>query len=294
MTETETDAPQMTYRAMTMLTEKYPPRVKGRDPYWRPKVAPVSALVRLPAWDWQRDDAPEGPTVAMDVNAAYLAACSSAQFGHGALYNTGPDDFSLPGLYLIDAHPWTHPEIVSPLGTQPFDDDRVWVAQPTARLLDQLSRDGYWPAVQLHDAWTAATSCRLRRWTDAVSIDRSDALRGRAEGSEYHTALYEAIKVGYAAAVQMMPGPAPDAKAKSPVRRPDWYQTVHAQHAASTWRKVWRSVLAGHGPVAMGSVDEARWTVADLEAIQTHPEPLFRIDNSGHQIGAFKIKTEES
>lgn len=286
----------MIYRAMAMLTEKYPPKVKGREPFWRPKAAPVSDAVRLPSWSWDRSELPDavrpGETVTMDVNGAFLAACSSAPFAHGQLGNEWQRDLSMPGLYLIDAHPWTNHEIVSPLGQQPFEDDRVWVAQPTVKLLDQLSREGYWPAVEVYDAWTS-TSCRMRRWTDAVQIDRASALKSRAAGDAYGAELYEAIKDGYSIAVQLMKGPAEGAPVKSSVRRPDWYQTVHAQHAASTWRKAWRSVLAGHGPVSMGTVDEVTWTVEDLAALQLRSEPVFRVDDTGLTIGAFKVKPEE-
>lgn len=286
----------LVYRAMLMLTDKYPPKVKGRDPYWRPRAVPVSDAVRLPVWSWDRSTVPGAvtptDTTTMDVNAAFLAACSSAPFAHGELEDGWPRDLSAPGLYQIDAHPWTNPEIISPLGQQPFEDDRVWVAQPTVKLLDQLSRDGWWPAVTVHDAWTS-TSCRLRRWTDAVQIDRAAALKSRAAGDTYGAELYEAIKDGYSIAVQLMKGPAEGAPVKSSVRRPDWYQTVHAQHAASTWRKAWRTVLAGHGPVSMGSVDEITWSTADLAALQARPEPLFRVDDTGITIGALKVKHKE-
>lgn len=291
------------YKAMAMLTTTHPPKVKGREPYWRPKAAPISDAVRLPVWSWDRSELPGAvhPTdiITMDVNAAFLAACSSAPFAHGQLENTWPRDLSAPGLYLIDAHPWTNFEIVSPLGQQPLEDDRVWVAQPTVKLLDQLSRDGWWPAVEVHDGWTS-TSCRLRRWTDAVQADRAAAITARAavdprdaEAYAAAQAHYDAIKDGYSIAVQLMRGPAEGAAVKSSVRRPDWYQTVHAQHAASTWRKAWGSVLAGHGPVSMGTVDEVTWTVEDLAELQMRAKPVFRVDDTGLTIGAFKVKPKE-
>lgn len=294
MTDTETPLPK--YRALHMLTDEFPPTIKGRPPYWRPKAAPCSDDVRLPRWGWELptigDTVRPDDTVTLDVNGAYLAACSSAPFAHGALARGFSMDLSLPGLYLVDVHVWQEQQLCSPLGEQPFTSDRVWVAQPTVKLLDQLSIGGYWPEVVVHDAWTA-DACRLRRWTDAVRADRTAALLARSDGVEGAAEKYEAIKDGYSIAVQLMRGPAEGAKVKSPVRRPDWYQTVHAQHAASTWRKAWASVLAGHGPVAMGSVDEITWTVEDLAELQMRNTPVFRLDHTGVQIGALKVKPQE-
>lgn len=304
MTATDDDA-QPTYKAMDMLTGEHTPTLKGRPPFWRPKAPTVMGEVRLPTWDWERprfDDRPPVPDdelVSLDINAAFLSACSSGVFAHGALEHTGDASLLRPGLYLIDAHPWQEAEIVSPLGMQPLDDDRIWVAHPTALLLDKLSRDGFWPGLQIHDAWTSATSCRLRKWTDAVKQDRADVIRARAQttpGSAARIevdARYKAVKDGYSIAVQLMKGPAKGAKAKSEVRRPDWYATVHAQHAASMWRKAWSTVLAGHGPVAMGSVDELTYTADDLRELQFRAEPVLKIDPMGITLGTLSVKEPE-
>lgn len=296
------------YRAMHMLTEMYPPKVKGRLPYWRPKAPAVLRDLHVPVFNWERQgcDCDDDDTVTMDLNGAYLAAASSATFAHGALDVEGPVPIKAPGVYLITAHGWPNGELPSPLGTQPQGAARVWVAHPTAILLDELSREGYWPEVEVHDAYTAATSCRLRPWTTAVTADRDNALKRRAlvaadvvAGLADHQDVeaaeldYQAIKDGYSIAVQLMRGPAEGAKTKSKVYRPDWYATIHAQHAASMWRKAWRTVLAGWGPVAMGGVDTVTWRTQDLAEIQMRPVPLLRVDPTGHQLGAFKIRPGE-
>jgi hypothetical protein len=288
-----TTEPSM-YKALAMLTDTHAPRVRGREPFWRPPVAPCAKDVHLPAWSWERPYnggavRPDN-TVSMDVNGAYLAACSSAVFAHGALEHTGADDVRVPGYYLMTRHVWQSMDIVSPLGTGHLTTDRMWVAHPTALLLRQLTAEGYWPDATVHDSYTATDTMRLRRWTDAIQGDRAAALHARAAGVPGAAEQYEAIKDGYSIAVQLMKGPAEGGKVKSKIHRPDWYATVHAQHAASTWRKAWSSVLAGHGPVAMGSVDEVTWTVEDLAEIQFRAKPLFRVDHTGEQIGAFKIK----
>lgn len=297
--------PRPLYRALSMLTDHYHPTVKGRAPYWRPKAAPCAGDVRLPAWNWTRDDVdPDAELITLDINAAYLAACSSATFAHGALTKTEgyTSDFSDPGYYLVDVHPWQlADQMPSPLGDQPYDDDRVWVAQPTADLLYRLSEAGYWPELRAHEAWTAQTSCRLRKWTDPIRNDRTAALRARAaarlagDADAYADADadYQAIKLGYSTAVQMMKGPAEGAKTKSPVYRPDWYATVHAQHAASLWRKAWITVPTGHGPAGIGGVDTITWTDYDLRELQMRSAPLVKIDPTGESLGTLKIREDD-
>lgn len=293
----DTDDGRFTYRAADMLTGSHAPKIKGREPYWRPVAPPICDQVRLPRWAWERHDlAGHHPDdlISMDVNAAFLAACSSAQFAHGALSADHWDGtLNKPGLYLVDVHPWQEAEIVSPLGDQPLTDDRAWVARPTAVLLDWLSLNGYWPQVTVHQAYTSKEACRLSRWTTKIRDDRAAVLARRLAGDPAAEADYQAIKDGYSIAVEMMKGPAEGQPAKGSMRRPDWYLTVHAQHASSTWRKAWNTILAGHGPVAMGHVDEITWTMDDLRELQMRSEPVVRIDPTGVQIGALQVKSEE-
>lgn len=293
---TDTEESPLTYRALDMLTGECVPKIKGHEPFWRPRRAPVSDLVRLPVWDWWNPMCPaDADTLTMDVNAAYLAAASSVPFPHGPLEQRGETSGRAPGLYLTDAHPWTVPDLPTPLGEQPFTSDRVWVAAPTLRLLQELawSEEAPWPEVVVYDSWTAKTSCRLRKWTEAVRNDRRQALDDLEAGVPGAAERYQDIKDGYSAAVQMMPGPAKDAKTKSKVSRPDWYQTIHAQHAASTWRKGWNAWLTGHGPVGLTATDEMTWHRHDLLALMAMPVPVIRFDLTGRQIGAMDLKRGE-
>lgn len=295
MSDTTTAPERDWYRALDMLTGPCAPKVKGRVPFWRPVTPKAIAEVRLPQWSWEVPQTlrPWDPadTITLDVNAAYLAACSSAVFAHGQLVHDGPADLSAPGAYLIDAHHWNEPGIVSPLGTRPLRSDRVWVMQPTAKLLAGIP--DYWPGVTVYDAWTCPVSCRLRKWTEAVQADRIPARRATVAGVPGAAAEYKRIKDGYSAAVEMMAGPAADAKAKAEIRRPDWYATVHAQHAASTWRKAFTAWLTGHGPVRMGAVDELEFLTSDIEAIMQLPRPPFRFDPTGESLGALGVKDDQ-
>ena len=294
----DTEAPP--YRALAMLEHEYAPTVHRRTPYWRPRPPACWRDVHLPAWNWVHPDYDTSLQMDMtvvDAIGAFVAAASSATFAHGELVHRGAlaDYDKRPGYYRIDAHGWSDPRIPSPLGSADLP-AKVWVAHPTMELLTQLSEAGYWPAIHIHDAWTADVSCRMREWATRIRNDRAEALRlvaaARACGAEREVemaeATYEAIKTGYSMAVQLMRGPAEGGKVKSAVRRPDWHDTIHAQHAASTWRKVWKCVVAGYVPVMMGSVDEVVWDTVDLRSLVD--AGLFPVDESGIQLGAFKVK----
>lgn len=288
------------YRALDMLLHEHEPRLRRRSPYWRPKPAPCWRDVHLPAWNWTHPDYHEGlrlDLTLLDSNGAFLSAASSATFAHGELQHTGALSAfpKWPGYYRVDAHAWSDPRIVSPLGSAAVD-GKIWLAHPTVEYLWQLSGDGFWPEVRIHDSWTCADGVRLRSWATAVNTDRAAALRdvqeAERDGTEAAQAQahewYEAVKLGYSQAVQLMRGPAEGGTVKSPVRRPDWHATIHAQHAATTHRKIWRALLAGYVPVAMGSVDEVAYDSVDFANMWA--DGLLKVDNSGIGLGAFKVK----
>jgi hypothetical protein len=295
-----TETPRFTYRALAMLENEYEPTLKRRSPYWRPRPAACTREAHVPAWNWTHPDYDDSLNMALtilDANGAFISAASSASFAHGELEHTGARAAykGFPGYYRIDAHSWSDPRIVSPLGSI-HPEGKVWVPHPTVALLLQLQDMGYWPEVRIHDAWTCASSVRFRAWATAVNNDRAAALRdvevaarlGTDAELEEAEEWYEAVKTGYSMAVQLMRGPAPDSPVKSAVKRPDWYDTIHAQHAASTWRKVWGCVVAGFVPVAMGSVDEVMWDSEDFKDIEA--AGLLKLDQTGIQLGAFKVK----
>lgn len=290
----------LTYRALALLEGPYAPKVGRREPFWRPRRPKYTRSICTPAWSWESVRKTESgqQLVDVDVNGAYLAAASSAIFAHGALEPTGPSPrIGAPGYYLIDAHPWAGGGIVSPLGTAELP-DRIWVAHPTMMLLSELAAEGYWPAVTIRDSYTASVPCRLRKWAERVRDDRAHALeliRGSHPDSPERSQAeqtYQAIKDGYSIAVQMMLGKSEEGEHKARILRPDWYHTIHAQHAASTWRKAWRCVLHGNSPAAMGSVDELTFTAEDYDALIT--ADVLKIDQTGRQLGAFKVKAIRS
>lgn len=295
-----TDTP--VYRALAMLENEHEPKLRRRSPYWRPRPAPCWRDVHLPAWNWVHPEYHEGlrmDLTLLDANGAFLSAASSASFAHGELERTGAlSTFrKLPGYYRIDAHSWQDERIVSPLGSAETG-MKVWVMHSTVEYLLQLTEAGYWPGVDIHDSWTCPDSVRLRAWATAVNNDRAEALRARAADPDHDPhadececracAAYDAVKLGYAQAVQLMRGPAEGGRVKSAVKRPDWHDTIHAQHAASTHRQVWKCLQAGFEPVMMGSVDEVVWPTETLAVIRERG--LMKLDDSGVQLGHFKTK----
>lgn len=229
----DADAPEV--RAMRLLeTECAPmvgPRHRKRAPYWRPTPPPMVHVVTIPTREWYRADYPEvtarHTVLHMDVNSAYVSAASSALFAHGPLVHTGPLPFNnKPGYWLVEtATHWNRPDLPNPLGTGRLR-ERMWLATPTVKLLDDLTAAGAWPGFEVVDSWTAEVSCRLNSWTDKLRDMRAAAIDAG------DTAAEAEIKKGYVFAFQMML-----TGTKSKTHRPDWNHTVRAQMLARTDRK---------------------------------------------------------
>lgn len=298
------------YRALDHLIKVAPPKVRGREPFWRPTPAAPWKDVREPAWNFRADLTEKTPlhgpataqtriwglphhqygillegdtVVTLDTNAAYLAAASSVDVAHGKLSRTKKIPFSskLPGYWLIDVHPWTVQHIWSPLGTATLP-TRAWLTTPTVTLLAQLSEAGYWPGVTVHDSWTCPTRTRLRAWTDLVADHRRAAL------SIGDTERYDEIKTGYSQAVTLM-----QMTHRSPCFRPDWSAHIRTQHAATMWRKAWQSWAQGCPVLASGTTDEISVPIEALRpmTLDLDRESPIRLDESGATLGTFKVKT---
>lgn len=294
------------FKALSMLENEHVPLLKRRAPYWRPRPATCWRDVYTPDWSWTHPLATDGlgfDVAVLDRNGAFVSAASSANFAHGELEHTGALAAfeKAPGYYKIDWHSWQDDRITSPLGTAELS-GKLWVAHPTVEQLVQLQDAGYWPEIRIHDSWTCPTSVRFREWATAVNNTRAAALREIQADDDHDPAeeagkcpcrsclWYTAVKNGYAMAVQMMLGQSADGSVKSGVKRPDWYHTIHAQHAATTWRYVWKGVLAGFEPVSMGSVDEVAYPADALPELEQRG--LIKLDHSGVALGAFKVKEE--
>lgn len=276
----------------------------GREPIWHSPLPKVIDAVRVPSWSWRHDNstAEQLRRRVLDANGAFMAPLSGTQLAHGPLVNdwNGATTRPAPGLYQIDAHSWSDPRIVSPLGTGTLPKGRpIWVTHPTLELLAKLTDTGLWPGITVFDAYTARPDekrknvpevCRLADWAAYVREQRARAMGARDAGDPDP---YEAVKTGYSVAIQLMLGPKEGDKAKAKIARPDWYHAIRAQHAANQWRKAWAMIGAGIPVLGMEHVDEITIAEDDWDALQTaaaQPKAGFKLDASGLQLGAFKTK----
>ena len=276
-------------RLLALLEGECLPTVHGRKAYRRPPALPEHVLrgARTPAWNWTY----RGPDresmgddlVHLDVNAAYLAAASSVRVARDELRHTGPwiryDRH--PGFYqlMIDQDAWQDTRFVSPLG-QGVHRDVVWLAEPTVTLLQELVRADMWPALTIIDSYTSSEKVPLTKWTDRLRAMRVELIEAN-DG-----AGYDAFKLAYSQAVQMLKG-----HKFCQIARPDWYHAIHAQHTANTWRKVWKCVDAGCGPVAAGATDRLTFTREAFMATQAASPTLIRLDQSKKTFGSFKVES---
>lgn len=304
--------PDGAYMVADLLEKKgLHPVVGHHKPYWLPPTPGTlrsvmhAALVPTVAWRADTRDLPEGTRLTdIDANGAYLAAASSADFAHGALEQTGPHDPQLhrinPGYYLIDVHHWQRAEIGSPLGGARITDPRIWVTHVTYKLLSDLTygaawgpKGGDWPALYAYDTWTSKTKCRLNDWTNALRDMRAEMLRtGDREA-------YEALKLGYAQAVEMWATP-PDPKGtplaerekKNSAYRPDWFHTVRSQHHFNMFYRAYRAAMSDCGPIQMGgagiATDGMTFVTSDLTAAVLMSKSPLRLDDTGVTLGTFK------
>ncbi|OFV82836.1 MAG: hypothetical protein A2Y78_10190 [Acidobacteria bacterium RBG_13_68_16] len=279
----------MVLRALDRLIDTTPPRLRGRDPYWRPTPPPCSKSVREPAWSWRRPNGLEpldltGGVTVLDANAAYLAAASTVEVAHGRLINTKGREFDprVPGYWHVEIFPWLVPDIVSPLGTAKYP-DLAWLTTPTVALLARLVDDGYWPEIHVTDSWTSVDRCRLRHWSEMISGIRREALLSGDRDA------VESVKLAYSQAITTM-----GIDKKSMIHRPDWSQHIRTQHAANMWRKMWSARGSGLPVLGSSAVDEivttssaVRWC---LDNAAKGGRPPLRIDPTGLALGSFKVK----
>lgn len=277
------------YRALDLLYRTHGPRRQGRLPYWRPVPPPVVlGEVHEPRWSWRMSECPLGAgevLTVLDQTAAYLAAIASVEVPHGPLTHQPRVRWRRPGsvgFWLIDWHDWHDPRLMSPLGSARRG-GMVWVASPTLDLLDQLSTDGVWPEVRVHDAWLSDAPVRLRAWSRTICRDREAAIDA-GDGE-----LVAAIKLGYSQAVTVM-----QTRDAAHIYRPDWSVLIRAQFAASAWRRAWRAVLGGYRIVGASHVDELVMPRDDARTLYRRrgetPAPPIVLDLSGRTVGTYKVK----
>jgi hypothetical protein len=297
--------------AFAPIRHKMPPRwdITRADGGLPPLLRGIIGVAHIPAVNWgpktYEDDVPEGTALReVDVNGAFVAAATSADYGHCMLENTGPLELATggvrPGYYLVDYHQWQAGAPGSPFGPgrpRLTAEGRVWVAGPLYATLRDLTHgakwgaiEGHWPDCTIYDSWTS-DPCRLTDWAGYVRDQRAKAI---LEGD---TARGEALKTAYSQAIQMWstkpdPKGTPQAekKKKNKIYRPDWYHTLRTQHAMNLWRRAYTATVLGHPPLRIYDTDRMVFKEADLLWLlgrSEQPAPI-RLDATKIQIGSFK------
>jgi len=288
--------------------------VKGRlelAPLRRLKPVPkFIADVHVPTWGWTAKAGPLGvETVTVDRNASYIAAASSVVVAHSGLTHTGriPFDPKLAGYWLVDfaatdeygrRDRWNPRDqhgrpidLVSPLGTGTVL-TRSWLPHPLARLLVELAAEepACFAEPRIVDSWTSDDTVRFKRWVNGHDGEtgarehRLALMDARDAGGEAEELAYKEGKDEYAMMIQMLLS----GRGYS-YHRPDWHHAIVTQALTTMWRDLWKAAKAGHGPIALGQVDDAVFLAEDYDALtMLDPAPL-KMDLSGRALGTWKI-----
>lgn len=288
------------FPALKLMERQFPPLKYGREPYWRAPATPASERVYVPVWEWTNphEFAPGQAVTVLDVNGAYLSALGSTKIAHSHLRHTGkprrlPDKREVrPGYYLVTVPYWGFANtVVHPLGnsTRVELENTLWITAPTLTLLLEQEDEGHLGFFEILDSFTADVDATFKDWAGRLRTLR-ESIMDRIGMAQTETARlaeldrYDALKRGYSSALSMML-----TGEKCATHRPDWTHTIHAQHAAATWRKAWR-YSKDHPVIAMGDTDTISVLSADLPDALNAAKPAFRYDPTGRQMGALKPK----
>jgi len=166
-----------------------------------------------------------------DRRMAYLAAASTVELAAGPLQATGSRyEPSRAGWWLIDADPWTHPQMPDPLEGM-WSLSGLWVTTPTLRLLHDLREQGWYGGFRIRSSWTGPQSRVLRGWAERL---RDAIAAASANPGPDGQALTAALKAAYRQAYGLM------AREGGAVYRPDWHHAILAQSRVTVWRAAWQ------------------------------------------------------
>lgn len=242
------------------LIRKHNPR-GPREPRW---VAPLPLAVK-PAGPlhWQSDIPALRPVVALDVNAAYLAAAGVAEVAADAL------EHSTDSQYYPGRAGYWHVEfdqcerladlVISENGLSAFDwrrvgpDGRAWITAPVAR--EVLATGGHGVPWRIVESWTApGVRGVLRPWAEQI---RGAYVATWGEGST----VERAVKRVYKDTTGML------ARQGGRVFRPDWAHHIIDLARMNLLRKVWHasSLFRRNAPVWGG---QPRLVAVNVDEVQ--------------------------
>jgi hypothetical protein len=192
-----------------------------------------------------------------DVNAQYLAACSSLALGVGEWRHVSTSDEcalvprDAPGYWRVQ----TPARGATPLAVPLVDGRRLlknadwldcWVSTPTMQLLREMNVV-YWLSEVY---WWPRHHQYLSPWYKRLRTAREALLSAQGDG---HRVALAAVKDTYAAGIGSLNSwqkrDHPDQ-----LYRPDWRDAVISQARANEWRALWRVFAATHQtPFAVGA-----------------------------------------
>jgi hypothetical protein len=230
---------------------------------------PAPALDRREGapWVWERPERPAGDSVlAVDVNASYLAACSSLRTGLGsfeelegraAIHEVLSGHPLAPGYYLVTA---TAPEgLPDPFGAGPH-----WLTAPLLELA--LSRA--MPPLRIERAVIWRRGWRpLEPWYRVIRDLRASLM---ADPSPAARLALGQLKLVYGPLLGGRVASTGWDRTGDPMYRPDWRHAVTAQAKANLYRHVWNlpaewrgQLFAVFGDALYFMLDHARGQSSD-------------------------------
>ncbi|MFB8139271.1 helix-turn-helix domain-containing protein [Streptomyces parvus] len=184
---------------------------------------------------------------ALDMNAAYLAALKT-WLPIGKLVHSGaaPHNPKRSGVHLVTPAAWKMTDLPSPLGARK-EPGRLWITEPTLRLLLRCAKLGFCDEPVIHESWTSgASEGLLEKMRRALAEVRKEAITNSDEvANEYVKSMYSKFvsTIG-------------ESTANREIRRPDWMHIIRSQAFANLWLKAHKAHTAGLTVVEMSGTDE--------------------------------------
>nr|WP_093808367.1 helix-turn-helix domain-containing protein [Streptomyces sp. Ncost-T6T-1] len=216
---------------------------KGADQIWegRPKWR-AEELYRAARGGHVRLD-----VTALDMNAAYLAALKTWLPIGKLVHSEGAGhDPKRSGVHLVTPAAWEMTDLPSPLGARK-EPGRLWITEPTLRLLLRCAKLGFCGEPVIHESWTSgASEGLLEKMRRALAEVRKEAVANSDE------VVNEYVKSMYSKFVSTIG----ESTANREIRRPDWMHIIRSQAFANLWLKAHKAHTAGLTVVEMSGTDE--------------------------------------
>ncbi|WP_228453555.1 transcriptional regulator, partial [Streptomyces alkaliterrae] len=201
---------------------------------------------------WSCRELPAGSEVtALDINGAYLSALKThLPLGALELSSGNVHSSRRSGIHLVTPPEWEHESYLpNPMGNRE-EPGRVWVTEPTLRLMQRLSTDKYGklcdPPV-IHESWTSGSTEHLFEKFRQVM---RDARERAIEESDEITLEY--VKAMYSKLVSTMG----ESNFNRELYRPDWMHIIRSQAFVNLWLKGYKAHVAGLAVVRVMGTDE--------------------------------------